>query len=165
MSVLSYRRLCERLEEFVGHTDFSLVNPASIDIRIGKTIMVEQQESDDFTLVNLENRSEPYMMAPGEFILASTLERIRVPVDMALELKLKSSRARSAYNHSLAFWFDPGWDGIGTLELSNVSRFRYRPIYIGLRIGQIIYHTLDEPCIKPYSGRYQGATSVEGSKA
>jgi dCTP deaminase len=164
MSVLSYRTLCERLEEFVGHTDVSLVNPASIDIRVGNTIMIEQMDSDDMRTVQLAGRSEPYMMAPGEFILAATLERIRVPVDMALELKLKSSRAREKYNHSLAFWFDPGWDGVGTLEIQNVSRWRHRPIYTGLRIGQIIYHTLDEPCAKPYTGRYQGAGSVEASK-
>jgi deoxycytidine triphosphate deaminase len=159
-----YRTLCERLVEFVGHYDTSLVNPASIDIRLGETILIEDPDSDNMRPVQLKGRSERYMLAPGQFVLASTLERIRVPIDMALELKLKSSIARGRYNHSLAFWFDPGWDGIGTLELMNVSQFRYRPLEYGMRIGQIIYHTLDEPCAKPYAGKYQGATTVEAAK-
>lgn len=161
--ILSHQTLIRRLPELIGeeHRDPALVNPASIDIRVGATAQTESGAQYDLARCSKER---PFMMESGQFVLVSTLERLMVPIDLAVELKLKSSRAREGYNHSLAFWFDPGWDGIGTMELKNYSRVRGLPLYAGLRIAQLIVHKLDEPCEKPYVGRYNGATEVEGSK-
>lgn len=87
-----------------------------------------------------------------------------VPNDLAVELKLKSSRAREGFDHSLAFWFDPGWDGIGTLEIHNMNRLQTLTLEYGMRFAQIIVHKLDVPVTNPYAGRYQNATSVEAAK-
>lgn len=143
-----------------------MVNPASIDIRVGYELIRETLGGERVTTrLSAYSKEDPYLLVPGEFVLVSTLERIKVPLDLAMELKLKSSRAREGYNHLLAFWFDPGWDGIGTLEIVNVNRFTKLPLYPGLRIGQIIYHLLSEPVTKPYTGRYHNATGVESAKA
>ena len=87
-----------------------------------------------------------------------------MPNGYALECKLKSSLARLGLDHSLAFWFDPGWNGIGTLELRNVTRYQSIPLWFGRRIVQIILHRLSSDAEHPYAGRYQGANRVEGPK-
>lgn len=87
-----------------------------------------------------------------------------VPRDLAVELKLKSSRAREGFDHSLAFWFDPGWDGVGTLEVHNMNRYTSLELSYGLRFAQLVIHKLDRPVIQGYNGRYQHATSVEAAK-
>lgn len=159
--ILPYQELMERglRGELVEPFDPDLVNPASIDIRIGNTNIYRGIECD-ITGRTVEN---PIYLEPGAFMLCSTLERLKVPLDCAMDLRLKSSRARAGYDHALAFWFDPGWDGIGTLEVKNIG-YEMLPIYPGLRIGQIIYHRLTAVCDKPYAGRYQSASTVEGAK-
>lgn len=160
--ILPYQHLMERglKGELLDPFDPEMVNPASIDIRIGNTVIYHGVECD----ISSRDELNPIFLEPKAFILCSTLERLKVPLDCAMDLRLKSSRARAGYDHALAFWFDPGWDGIGTLELIN-NGYHSLPLYPGLRIGQIIYHQLVEACAKPYAGRYQAATSVEGAKS
>lgn len=164
--IVPYQTLVSMQQLLVGHDDVSFVNPASIDIRIGKKMLVEINSQSmmevDLTVHNEEN---PYMLLPGAFSLISTYEKLHVPIDMAMELKLKSSSARMGYNHSMAFWFDPGWNGIGTMEVSNINKFTSLPLWYGMKFAQIIYHKLTEPCDKPYNGRYQNAITVEGKKS
>lgn len=158
MCVLSDFTLHERLHELIKQPDHALVNPASVDIRIGQYLKYETE-----TIWNLLVQG-PYTLQPKEFVLVSTYEHLLVPLDLAVELKLKSSRAREGFDHSLAFWFDPGWDGIGTLEVHNMNRFQALELSYGLRFAQIIVHKLDRPVVSAYDGRYQHATSVEAAK-
>ena len=146
--------------------DSRLVNPASIDVRIGRSMLAEHYEGG-FQRIDLAHRRsyDPYMMQPGDFALVDLYESIYVPNGYAVELKLKSSRAREGYNHSLAFWVDPGWNGYLTMEIQNVRRHSTLPLRTGLPFAQIIVHQLDQPALKPYHGRYQDAMGVEPSKA
>lgn len=144
--------------------DPELVNPASIDIRIGNEVLVEHISEFYSSSISKSTKLNPWLVRPGEFILVATLETLKVPNGYAVEMKLKSSRAREGWNHSLAFWFDPGWIGKATMELHNVSRYHHLPLYPGLRIGQIIVHRLSGDAIKPYNGKYQNTNSVEQSK-
>src|SRR3990167_6104198 len=101
--ILSDGTLHARLNELiVEYADHTLVNPASIDIRIGETGKVEIM-SDKFVHIEFSSYTaeNPYWLYPGEFMLIATLENFSVPLDCAMELKLKSSRAREGYNHSL----------------------------------------------------------------
>lgn len=159
--ILPYQHLMERglRGELLDPFDPEMVNPASIDICIGETLIYRGVECN----ISTRTAESPIFLEPGGFMLISTLERLKVPLDCAMDLRLKSSRARAGYDHALAFWFDPGWDGIGTLELKNIG-YNMLPVYPGLRIGQIIYHQLVETCAKPYAGRYQAATTVEAPK-
>lgn len=164
--ILSDGTLLERLSEFVvQNADPKLVNPASIDVRIGLTAVVEigdgKWKDIDLSQFSINN---PYLIRPGEFMLISTFENIEVPNGYIIELKLKSSRAREGYNHSLAFHIDPGWKGILTMEVSNVTRYTRLPIYPGLRFGQMIIHQTDKLSTNPYVGKYMNASTVERSK-
>lgn len=153
------------LENFVQPADPELLNPASIDIRIGKQLMWMSPaagRSGKWQKIELKEGSA-YWLNPGELVLVETYEKLLVPDGHAMEMKLKSSIARQGYDHSLAFWFDPGWEGIGTMEISNHMDY-VLPLEYGMRFAQIIYHRLTEPATHPYEGRYQHATGVESAK-
>lgn len=143
--------------------DETMVNPASIDIRIGHKALHEHHIfPDDLVEFDIEQNGE-VIVQPLQFMLIETYEELRVPDWCAVELRLKSSIARQGFNHSLAFWFDPGWVGVGTMEIFNQRSVPLTLKYMQ-RFAQIIVHRLDGPVDKPYKGRYQGAIGVEAAK-
>lgn len=158
MCVLSDTTLRQRIHELIPNPDPLLINPASIDIRVGQYLKYEHESTWDLMTQG------PYILQPKEFVLCSTLEHLMVPNDLAMELKLKSSMARLGFDHSLAFWFDPGWSGIGTMEIHNMNRLQSLTLTHGMRFAQCIYHKLDVPATNPYKGKYQNASSVEAAK-
>jgi dCTP deaminase len=140
--------------------DEELLNPSSIDVRIGISAMVDTKHGfTDYPNFKYHTKNDPYYILPNDCILVGTLERINLPIFYAAELKLKSSRAREGLNHALAGWIDNGYRGIITLELKNNSIMRSVPIYPGLRIGQLIIMNTTTP-ETPYNGKYQDASSV-----
>jgi dCTP deaminase len=166
MCVWSKNTIIKRQEEIIeGGIRPEYINPASVDICIGMRFISPDISDQSFTLSGLDE-NYPKPIRPGQFILVETMETLIVPNNAAIELKLKSSRAREGWNHSLAFWFDPGWYGIGTMELKNITESKALPIWPGMRIAQIIIHNLDTPVEQKdlYNGRYQNATTVEGAK-
>jgi dCTP deaminase len=123
-----------------------------IDVREPQEDLTELVEVDDGT---------PFVLHPGEFVLGSTLERIRLPDDLVARLEGKSSLGRlGLLIHSTAGFIDPGWDGHVTLELSNVANLPVT-IYPEMKIGQISFVQLTEPAETPYGtgaigSKYQG---------
>ena len=154
------RQMLPKLIPNESERDESLVNPASIDIRVGRDLLREGRWG------NFCDNDDPddVVLCPGEFVLVSTFERIHVPNGYALDLRLKSSTARQGFDHSLAFWVDPGWDGYLTMEVRNTLRFGRLLLKPGMRFAQIIVHKLTGEAEKPYSGKYQGAKGAEGAK-
>ncbi|MGL5926219.1 dCTP deaminase [Chroococcidiopsis sp.] len=159
--------LCDR--SLITPCDRSLINPASLDVRIGESAIVEYLFGDrsEWSSLNLNQYSKeaPYWLQPKEFILVGTLETVNIPTDIGAEFRLKSSRAREGWNQCLAIWLDPGFSGVITLELINECRYTRLPLYPGLLIGQLIFHSCGVPdCSYKETGRYNGATTVEASK-
>lgn len=161
----SLRALLPRL---IKEPDYTLINPASIDIRIGENLLFETPYNNTHTGVSFAewylDRDHPFILHPGAFVLVETYEDISVPNGYAVELKLKSSMARKGFNHSLAFWVDPGWSGILTMEVHNVTQYQQLRLEYGMRFAQIIVHRLDQDAHEPYHGRYQHAGGVEAGK-
>lgn len=168
--ILSDTELHALCQESALHDPYDpdLVNPASIDVRLGEKILIESPEDDSLRLVVLPDViSDPWMMAPGQFILASTEETINVPPYLAAQFKLKSSRAREGLNHLLAGYIDPGFHGSKlTLELTNVRRHHSIPLWAGMKIGQIVYYQMSKIPNQDYAkvGRYNNCTTVTPSK-
>lgn len=91
-------------------------------------------------------------LPPGEFAIASTVERFQMPDNVLATVMDKSTWARrglSLFNTVI----EPGWKGWLTLELTNHSR---EAIMIAgcSPIAQVIFHRLDRPSEFPYSGKY-----------
>lgn len=143
-----------------------LVNPASIDVRLGYNILFEQSsDKTKFTALQL-HKDATYTLRPGAFILAETLEYVRIPNHIAAFFSLKSSRAREGLQHLMAGFVDPGWSGRLTLELHNSLQNHAIELKPGMRIGQLVLHTMDSMPRMDYSqtGRYNLANGVEESK-
>src|SRR5438876_5112715 len=151
--------------------DDALLQPSSVDVRVVRffrvfhnsrypfiDVKVEQAELTELVEVGDEH---PFVLHPGEFVLGSTLERIRLPDDLFARLEGKSSLGRlGLLIHSTAGFIDPGWDGHVTLELSNVANLPIT-IYYAMKIGQISFMQLSEPTSTPYGSsslgsKYQG---------
>src|SRR3989475_4985829 len=151
--------------------DESLLQPSSVDVRVDGLfrvfhnnrypfidVKVEQEELTELVEVDGEH---PFVLHPGEFVLGSTLERVRLPDDLVARLEGKSSLGRlGLLIHSTAGFIDPGWDGHVTLELSNVANLPIT-IYPEMKIGQISFVQLSEAAERPYGSegigsKYQG---------
>ncbi|NIA23941.1 MAG: dCTP deaminase [Gammaproteobacteria bacterium] len=149
--------------------DESFVQPSSVDLRVDRFFRVfenhryaqidPKQSQEDLTTLVETGVDEPFMLHPGEFVLGSTLERVRLADDVVARLEGKSSLGRlGLLIHSTAGFVDPGFDGYLTLELSNVAKLPIA-IYPGMRIGQISFYELTTPADRPYGtagSKYQG---------
>lgn len=146
--------------------DPEMVNPASIDVTLGPTLLVEGKPGEErWKEVDIRSWGA-YSLAPGEFVLAATQEFIRVPNNLEAVFNLKSSRGREGYEHLLAGYIDPGFHGRVTLELVNVNRYHRLPLEHGMRIGQLRFAKLDEIPMRSYAvtGRYFNDKGVQVSK-
>ena len=167
--VLSDRTIARLLQEGrieIDPYDAALLQPSSVDVRVDRYfrvfrnnlypfIDVKQAQEDLTELVEVDG--EPFILHPGEFVLGSTLERVRLPEDIVGRLDGKSSLGRlGLLIHSTAGFIDPGWDGHVTLELSNVANLPIT-IYHGMKIGQISFMQMTEPASTPYGSEAIGS--------
>ena len=128
------------------------VNPASYDITLGSHWICPTREPEEF-------ECEELILFPGEVVLATTREVIRMPRDVVGDLKLKSSLGRLWLNHSLSGWIDCNFQGQVTLELQNLGPYP-RKLATGMRVAQIVFFQMEEPPEVAYgekgTGHYQG---------
>jgi len=160
------RRHCEF--GLVDPYDPELVNPASIDLRLGDHLLIESCEHG-FVRYSLENHTEqdPYELKPGQFVLAPSVETINLAPYLLGEVRLKSSRARGGLEHLNAGYCDPGWNGSKlTMELKNVLQLNTIPLWPGLRIVQMKLTKLAMTPSAHYgeTGRYNGDQGAQEAK-
>jgi dCTP deaminase len=147
--------------------DDSNVQPSSIDLHVDRYfrtfhnarhpyIDVKKPMEDLTELVKVEP-DEAFILHPGEFVLGSTSEYVRLPNDLVARLEGKSSLGRlGLLIHSTAGFVDPGFEGRLTLELSNVANLPIT-IYPGMKIGQIGFFRLTSPAENPYGSKGMGS--------
>lgn len=148
-----------------------LVQPSSYNLRLSnnfrifkntkKAFLDVRHPVDDFMELIKVSDSEPVIIHPGEFILGETMEYFKFPNDLVGRLEGKSSLARlGIVVHATAGYFDPGFEGTGTLEMSNLANIPIA-LYPGMKIGQMSFHFLSTPAEHPYGSsnldsKYQG---------
>jgi dCTP deaminase len=147
------------------------IQPSSVDLHVDRYFRVFRNHSQRVIDVK-ENQEEltelveaigdePLILHPGEFVLGSTVERVRLPDDLVGRLVGKSSLGRlGLLIHSTAGFVDAGWDGFLTLELSNVANLPIT-VYPGMKIGQISFLRMTTAAETPYGAaalgsKYQG---------
>jgi len=146
-----------------------LLNPASLDLRLGSNILIESAEGPRLIPYPIarHTESDPYRMMPGQFILAEAEPIFNIPEDIEGQFILKSSRAREGLQHLMAGFADPGWSGSRlTLELKNVRQLHWIGLYPGLKIGQMKFSFMDSIPRRSYAvtGRYNNDATVTASK-
>lgn len=160
--------------------DMSLLQPSSFDVRIDRFFRLfdnhkyafidpaePQEELTRFVEVAPD---EPFILHPGEFVLGSTYEFVKLPDNVAARLEGKSSLGRlGLVTHSTAGFVDPGFNGHVTLELSNMATLPIK-LWPGMKIGQLCFFQLSSPSETPYGSakylnRYQGQRGPTASRS
>jgi dCTP deaminase len=160
--------------------DPALIQPSSIDVRLDRLFRVFNNHlythidpatrQDDLTSEVSVPEGQPFVLHPGEFVLASTLEVITLGDQFSGRLEGKSSLGRlGLLTHSTAGFIDPGFSGHVTLELSNVANLPIT-LWPGMKIGQLCIFRLSSPAEHPYGSavygsRYQGQRGPTPSRA
>jgi dCTP deaminase len=158
----------------------ALVQPSSIDFRLDHIFRVFNNHlythidpairQDELTSVVEVADGQAFVLHPGEFVLASTLEVITLGDELAGRVEGKSSLGRlGLLTHSTAGFIDPGFSGHITLELSNVANLPIK-LWPGMKIGQLCIFRLSSPADHPYGSavygsRYQGQRGPTPSRS
>lgn len=108
-------------------------------------------------------RSDTYVLLPGQFILATTMEYFILPNDLTAFVEGRSSLGRMGLFIQNAGWVDPGFQGEITLELFNANRCAIK-LQTGRRVGQLVFAQMDSEALRPYQGKYQGQRGATGSR-
>ena len=155
------------------------VQPSSIDLRVDRFFRVfenhryphidpKADQPDLTTQVEVDD-GDSFVLHPGEFVLGSTFERVRLGNDVVARLEGKSSLGRlGLLIHSTAGFVDPGFNGYLTLELSNVANLPIA-IYPEMKIGQISFYQMTTEADHPYGSseagsKYQGQRGPTASR-
>jgi dCTP deaminase len=173
------RRLVDEGRLVVDPWDPEMVQPASIDLRLGDSFRVFSNHR--ITAIDLREvppnlteevtigEGDPFVIHPGEFCLGRTLERVELPDDLVARVEGKSSLGRlGLIVHATAGFVDPGWSGTLTLELNNLTRVPIK-LYAGLPIAQLSVMALDRAAERPYGSpelgsHYQGQIAATESR-
>ena len=136
----------------------------SIDLRLGNKFRVfdisqfpyidpvKKDYSNEITKIIEVAKDGFFIMQPGDFVLAVTLESVKIPADLMGRLEGRSSLGRlGLVVHSTASIFDPGWDGKPVLELGNLGRMAIK-LTCGMRICAMTFEELTSPAT-PYVKR------------
>jgi dCTP deaminase len=181
-SVLSdgtIRRLVAEGRVVIEPWDETMVQPASVDLRLGPSFRVFHNHR--ITAIDLADPprnltehvevddDESFVIHPGEFVLGRTQEHVELPDDIVARIEGKSSLGRlGLIVHATAGFVDPGFKGTLTLEITNLTRV---PIILwpGKPIAQLSFMALDQPAERPYGhpelgSHYHGQTEATESR-
>ena len=144
------------------------IQPASIDLRLSDHFLkVDENRLEamrlDREISYQELHQEEIVIPPHSFLLAATLESIRLPDNLTAFVEGRSSIGRIGLFIQNAGWVDPGFCGTLTLELFNANRLPIR-LQKGRRICQLVFARLDRSASNPYRGKYQFQSKVTGSR-
>lgn len=141
----------EERAEF-GHIIDAQLQPASLDLRLADQF-IRHPDGQRFG----KDARYPYVLSPGECVLATTVERFYMNCDnVVARIEGKSSLARQFLTIHAAGFIDPGFCGDITLELKNDGwkKFELRP---GMLIAQVCFEFLDAPAERLYGDRELGS--------
>lgn len=138
----------------------------SIDLRLGNVFRVfehskhsyidpsKKDYSNEITREIQVKNGEQFIMQPGDFALAVTLEKVTISPTLLGRLEGRSSLGRlGIVVHSTASIFDPGWDGNPVLELGNLGRMAVA-LTPGMRICAMTFEELSSPADVPYTKKH-----------
>ncbi len=152
----------------------------SIDLRLGDTFRVfnrsqipyfdpyNKNYSGELTSVVRVKKNESFVLQPGDFVLATTVESFQLPDNLLSRLEGRSSLGRlGIVVHSTASIFEPGWRGKVVMELGNLGRIPVA-LYPGMRVCALTFEQVstiaDVPYHKKKSAKYIGQKSPLESK-
>ena len=144
------------------------IQSSSIDCRLGTHFLdIEDKAMDIITMETpikyREIEADYITIPPRSFILATTMEYIKLPDNVTAFVEGRSSIGRLGLFIENAGWVDAGFEGRITLELYNANSLPIK-LKAGRRVCQLVFVQLDKPAEHPYRGKYQGQEKTVGSR-
>ncbi|MFA5987828.1 MAG: dCTP deaminase [Candidatus Paceibacterota bacterium] len=184
MSVLSKNKILERIKKgelsFEPGLDKFQLRTHSVDLRLGFTFLVPKfwhvtvagrepvpidylnnVRANCFDIVELE-QGQYFDVLPGEYVLFSTLEKIKLPNDLMAVLYPRSSVNRRGLAVDLTGIIDAGYCGQLIMPVRNNAKNQVIRVYPGERFCQLVFEELSETCPDAVKSRYSGMDVVKG---
>lgn len=140
----------------------SQLQPAAYDLRLHRrfrsfrndeTTHIDVKVPFDVTKLSVVKPGGPFVIHPGQFVLASTYEQVKLPNDLVGMLEGRSSLGRlGLIVHATAAFVSPGFEGYLTFEMSNISNLPIQ-LYAGMRVAQLAFARLETPAKIAYGKR------------
>ncbi len=148
--------------------NLSLIQPASVDLRLGgEFVTITHWNTGVLDFNSAPNYqkiiAKEFIVPSHSFVLATTMEKIKLPDDLTAFVEGRSSVGRMGLFIQNAGWVDPGFEGQLTLELYNANTLPIR-LCAGRRICQMVFCKMDQKTTQPYTGKYQGQKGVTGTR-
>ena len=158
----------ESKELLIDPLDKSCIQPASVDLKLGKQFIIIKHWGADILDFNSKPNyhsieADEFLVPSHSFVLATTVECLRLPHDLTAFVEGRSSVGRMGLFIQNAGWVDPGFEGQLTLELYNANSLPIR-LHSGRRICQIVFCKMDQKTKQPYKGKYQGQKGATGTR-
>lgn len=168
MSILTDTHLIALGGNLLEPFDPEWIQPASIDVHLDRYLKVAKRAqygqqmsvSNDNDSMFDDTTMAPagyFLLQPGDFVLGSTFQRVKIPRYMVARFEGKSSLARKGLLvHITAGFIDPGFEGYITVEIKNLMPAPWR-LEPGMKIGQICFEELSGDAKFPYGHKVNGS--------
>ena len=183
MSVITKRQILERIQKgdivFKPELDDFQLQSHAADLRLGFTFLIPKMwhltaqgrealnidhfnktKTQYFETIELE-KGQFFELLPGEYVLASTLESIKLPNDLMAILYPRSSTNRKGLSVDLTGIVDSGYEGQLVIPIRNNTSSQVVKLYPGERFCQIVFEELNEP-VEISESRYHRKDIIEG---
>lgn len=183
MSVITKKQILQRVVDgslcFKPGLDQFQLQEHSVDLRLGFTFMIpklwhmtpkgresldithfDKRNHEYFEVIELE-QGQYFDFLPGEYVLVSTLETIKMPSDLMAVLYPRSSTNRKGLSLDLTGIIDAGYEGQLVLPIRNNTRSQAVRLYPGERLCQIVFEELSEK-VNPRPSKYHQKDIIEG---
>ena len=138
--------------------DVRIADEFKIFTNINSTV-IDPKKFDPRSFVDV--KGDVCIIPPNSFALARTVEYFRIPRNVLTVCVGKSTYARCGIIVNVTP-FEPEWEGIVTLEVSNTTTLPAK-IYANEGIAQVLFFEGDEPCETSYAdkkGKYQAQQTL-----
>lgn len=159
----------------VSPSGLSAIRGATIDLRLGKHFIVFERSSTPALSATVggarrmqsaveKSWDDYFVLHPGELVLASTLEYLVLPSDLAATVITRSSYGRLGLITATAIFVHPWFKGCLTLELVNLGQVPLE-LQPGERIAQLAVQCVGPPKDMPDdTDKYKCNTRPEYSR-
>lgn len=182
--VITRKQILERVAKgdigFTPNLDSFQLQAHAVDLRLGYTFLIpkmwqmtkagrealtidhfDKNRPQYFEVIELE-QSQHFDLLPNEYILVSTLEKIKVPLDLMAVLYPRSSTNRKGLSVDLTGIIDSGYEGQLTIPIRNNTNSQVVRLYPGERFCQVVFESLDEIAQDARQSRYHKRDIIEG---
>jgi dCTP deaminase len=183
MSVLTRSDILQYVQDgkivFKPQLDTFQLQAHAVDLRLGFTFLVPKtwrltkagretlhvdyfavDRPEYFDIVELE-QGQFFDLLPGEHILVSSLESIKVPDDLMAVMYPRSSTNRKGISVDLTGIVDSGYEGQLVIPVQNKTQAQTVRLYPGERFCQIVFQKLDST-VEARKSRYHQRDIIDG---